>query len=182
MPKLSFLRADDQTSWWQTGLSQTRCSSQKMLSKGQISGRKEMVVITLGSPTRAKLSSTYRQSRHCYKKLCSKLASSIPLSHRLYNKCKKWFKRTVLASLRHILLNHSNKDQLYQTVSFSPASCLSASVNIRLHLKSGFCILQLLTMRQARDGSYTRHRLTGDWGAVWEKGVPKVLGSLLPHC
>ena len=115
----------------------------------------------IGLSYTSELFSTYRQSRHCYKKWCSKLASSIPLSHRLYNKCKKLFKRAILASLRHILLNRSNKDQLYQTVSFSSASCLSASVNIRLYLKSGLRILQLLTMRQASNGSCTRHRLTG---------------------
>lgn len=51
VPKLSFLIVDDQTSWWQIGLSQTRCSSQKTLSEGQISGSKEMALITLGSPT-----------------------------------------------------------------------------------------------------------------------------------
>lgn len=52
VPKSSFLIVDDQTSWWQIVLHHTRCSSQKMLSEGQISGRKEMAVITLGSPTR----------------------------------------------------------------------------------------------------------------------------------
>lgn len=89
----------------------------------------------IGLSYTSELLSTYRQSRHCYKKLCSQLASSIPLSHRLYNKSKKWFKRAIPASLRHILLNPSNKDQLYQTVSFSPASRLSASVNVRLYLE-----------------------------------------------
>lgn len=53
VPKLSFFTVDDQTWWWQIGLSQTRCSSEKMLSEGQISGRKETALITLGSPTRA---------------------------------------------------------------------------------------------------------------------------------
>ena len=136
----------------------------------------------IGLSYTSELLRTYRQSKHCYEKLHSKLASSIPLSHRLYNKCKEWFKRAIFASLRHILLNHSNKDQLYQTVSFSPASCLSASVNMRLYLKSRLCILQLLTTRQASNGSCTRHGLTGGWGRVWEKDVVKVLESLLPYC
>lgn len=123
----------------------------------------------IGLSFMSELFSSYRQSKHCYKKLCSKLASSIPFSHRLYNKCKKWFKRDTLASLRRILLNRSNKDQPYQMVSFSSATCLSASVNIRLYLKSGLHILQLLTMRQASDESCTRHRLTGGGGGVRER-------------
>lgn len=118
---------DDQTSWWQIGLSQTRCSSQKMLSKRTNLREERNGSNHIGLSYISKLSSTHRQSRQCYKKLCSKLASSIPLPHRLYNKCKKWFKRTILASLRHILLNHSNKDQLHQFLFLLPHVFLKLS-------------------------------------------------------
>lgn len=183
VPKLSFLIVDDQTLWWQIGLSQTRCSSQKTLSEGQISGRKEMALITLGSATWASSSAHTDRAgtvtRNCAASLPQAFLSptGCVINARNYSKRPFLLPSDIFCWTVAIKINSTKRG-----VFFPPASCLSTSVNIRLYLKSGLRILQLLTMRQASEGSCTRHRLTGGWGGVWEKGVLKVLKNLLPHC